>query len=141
MMSYRLQMTTAPNLNSMMIRSYIQASQQIDIQIEVERNTKIKITAKRTMKNPDKIKPEKQGDSTDSIRKIDAHKITWKQICLRFELNEDRIFTDGLTTAEATARNLKEGDYFLSQKTQVSWYWKLLSPRVGLSLLTLALGW
>ena len=117
-------MTTAPNLNSMMIRSYIQASQQIDIQIEVERNTKI--TAKRTMKNREKAKPEKQGDSTDSIRKIDAHRITWKQICLRFELNEDRIFTDGLTTAEATARNLKEGDNVLSLKTQVPWYWKLL---------------
>ena len=120
-------MTDHKKMNSSLIRSYIQASQQIDIQIEVERNTKINgITEKRTMKDTGIKKREVSSDSTDSIRKIDAHRITWKQLCLRFELDEDKIYTEGLTTAQANSRNLKQGDNVLSEKKKTPWYWKLI---------------
>ena len=120
-------MAAKQQLNSTLIRSYIQASQQIDIQIEVERNTKITgITNRRVMKETGKKTAEKQDDSTDSIRKIDAHRVTWKQLCLRYQLNEEKIFSEGLTTQEANARNLKEGDNVLSERKKTPWYWKLI---------------
>ena len=119
-------MAAAQKLNSSLIRTYVQASQQIDLQIEVERNAKITgITNKRTLKDSKDKKPEKKDDSTDSIRKLDHHRITWKQLLLRFELDE-KVLEVGLTADQAKKRNLADGPNILTEKAKTAWYWKLL---------------
>ena len=120
----------AQSLNSSLIRNYVQASQQIDMQIEVDRQAKINgITKRREVKVPaSKAEAEaKQSDTDrDSIKDLDQHRVTWKQLFNRFEIADESVFTKGLTSEMAKAKNLKEGDNILSERKKSPWWIKLL---------------
>lgn len=119
-------MAAPQKLNSTLIRNYIQASQQIDMQIEVDRQAKINgITKHRPFKQDEKKKSKKKDSGKDSIKDLDQHKIAWKQLCTRYEVNEDTVFTQGLTSAQAAERNSKQGDNVLSEKKKDPWWMKL----------------
>lgn len=114
-------------LNSTLIRNYIKASQQIDLQAEVDRQAKITgITKKRELKKKDVGKKQVVEQGKDSIKDLDQHRLTWKQLCARLNVEENSIFTKGLTSADAAERNLKEGDNVLTQKKLTPWWVKLL---------------
>jgi len=118
----------AGKLNSALIRNYIQASQQIEMQLEVDRQGRIAGIAKRRQMRDQgtKKKEEKKDSGKDSIKDLDQHRLTWKALCSRLELDEEKIFTQGLTTEEAKQRNLKYGDNILSERKKNPWWMKLL---------------
>ena len=119
-------MSTRQKLNSSLIRNYVQASQQIDMQIEVDRQAKINGITKRREIKTKKVESNQSSSDKDSIKDLDQHRITWKQLCSRFELDEEKIFMQGLTSEEAKNRNLKEGDNILSERKKSPWWMKLL---------------
>lgn len=113
----------------MLIRQYVKASQQIDLQLEVDRQGKIAgITKKREVKIPgeEKAQQKSSDNGKDAIKELDQHKLTWKQLCMRYNLEEESIFTKGLTSESAKDRNLKEGDNVLTQKKLTPWWVKLI---------------
>jgi sodium/potassium-transporting ATPase subunit alpha len=121
-------MAAPQKLNSTLIRNYVQASQNIEMQLEVDRQAKINgITKRRGVKQVDtKKKEEKKDSGKDSIKDLDQHRLTWDQLCSRLEIDKDKIFTQGLTSEQAKERNIKQGDNVLSAKKTTPWWAKLL---------------
>jgi sodium/potassium-transporting ATPase subunit alpha len=115
-----------PKLNSSLIRNYIQASQQIDLQIEQDRQAKMTNIKNNRQMRDEKTRAEKAGGSSDSIKDMDQHRITWGQLCSRLQVEESSIFSTGLSSQQAKQRNLDQGDNVLSVKSQTPWYIKLL---------------
>ena len=118
----------ASKLNSALIRNYVQASQQIEMQLELDRHGRMHGISKRRKMNEakKKKKEENQDSSKDSIKDMDQHKITWKQLCSRLEVDEEMIFAHGLSTEQAKDRNIKFGDNVLSERKKSPWWMKLI---------------
>ena len=123
-------MAAPQKLNSTLIRNYVQASQNIEMQLEVDRQAKINgITKRRGVKQPDNKKKkdeDKKDTGKDGIKDLDQHRLTWDQLCSRLEVDKQKIFTQGLSSDQARERNIKQGDNVLSVRKTVPWWMKLI---------------
>ena len=115
-------------LNSSLIRNYVKASQQIEMQMEIDRQGKITGIQKKRKLDDKKMEESKKrgGGGAETIKDLDQHRITWKQLGHRLEIDEERVLKEGLTSQEAKDRNLKQGDNVLTEKVSTPWWVKLL---------------
>src|SRR3990167_11294692 len=104
----------AQKLNSTFIRNYVQATQQIEMGIEADRQRNI--TKVQELRAVDHKPGASKNNGHDTIKDMDQHKVSWAILCERFTVDEKTIFTTGLNKDDAAQRNLKEGDNVLSEK-------------------------
>src|SRR3990167_6207769 len=114
----------AQKLNSTFIRNYVQATQQIEMGIEADRQRNI--TKVQELRAVDHKPGASKNNGHDTIKDMDQHKVSWAILCERFTVDEKTIFTTGLNKDDAAQRNLKEGDNVLSEKETVPWWMKLI---------------